>query len=311
MGETNKYKTMDTILNRILPAYICDALCKLEMSRVYEIRMRSNVSVNYGGTYYFLGENGLCGDSKQSLLATPILIEETIMRAAQHSIYAVNNQICEGFLSLAGGYRIGISGEVVIEKSIVKSVKNFSSINFRIPHQVIGCGEKAYRYLQKYGCNCLIISPPGMGKTTLLRDLSRIMGNSIPILNVLVIDERSEIASCVNGKPQLDVGVNTDVSSNCNKTYGFEKAIRAMRPDVIVTDELFSEEDFFAIENAVRSGVKVIASAHSDSRSNLYEKNGFKQAINNKLFDCYIFLSDNYGVGSIDCVCDKDYKVCI
>ena len=302
---------MDAVLNRILPAYICDALGKLEMSRVYEVRLRGNVSVNYGGTYYFLGENGLCGDAKQALSTTPILIEETIMRAAQHSIYAVNNQICEGFLSLAGGYRIGISGEVVIDNSTVKSVKNFSSLNVRIPHEVHGCGEKVYRYLQKYGHNCLIVSPPGMGKTTLLRDLSRIIGNSIPIMNVLLVDERSEIASCVNGKPQLDVGVNTDVISNCSKAYGFEKAIRAMRPDVIITDELFGDKDFFAVENAVRSGVKVIASAHSDSRDNLYEKIGFRQAISSRLFDCYVFLSDNYGVGSIECVCDKDYKVCI
>jgi len=150
-----------------------------------------------------------------------------------------------------------------------------------------------------------------MGKTTLLRDLSRIIGNSIPIMNVLLVDERSEIASCVNGKPQLDVGVNTDVISNCSKAYGFEKAIRAMRPDVIITDELFGDKDFFAVENAVRSGVKVIASAHSDSRDNLYEKIGFRQAISSRLFDCYVFLSDNYGVGSIECVCDKDYKVCI
>ncbi len=301
---------MKMILNRILPSFICDALAKLDGDRIYEIRLRSRVSVNYGGVYYYLSDGGLCGDSEQAIKLTPLILEEILMRGAQHSIYAVNNQICEGFLSLAGGFRIGISGEIIAENGVIKTIKNFSSLNVRIPHEVRGCAEKVYKVLEKMGFNCLIVSPPGMGKTTLLRDLARIIGSSVPIKNVLLVDERSELASCVNGKPQLDIGCNTDVISNCTKEYAFEKGIRSMRPDVIITDELFGNSDFSAVESAIKSGVKVIASAHSDKKENLYDKKGFREAIKNKLFDCYFFLSDCHGVGSIEYVCDKDYGIC-
>lgn len=301
---------MDMILNRILPPFICNALSKLDGNRIYELRLRGTVSINYGGVYYYLCENGLCGDSKQAIKLTPIIIEEVLMRAAQHSIYAVNDRICDAFISLSGGYRIGLCGEVVCDCGKIKTIKNFSSLNVRVPHEIKGCGDKVYNILCKMGMNCLVVSPPGMGKTTLLRDLARIIGNVVPIKNVLLVDERSELASVVNGKPQLDIGVNTDIICNCTKEYAFERAIRAMRPDVIITDELYGENDFNAVENAVRSGVKVLASAHSDKKENLFDKRGFREAIKNKLFDCYVFLSDRFGVGSVEYICDKDFNLC-
>jgi len=301
---------MEMILNKILPAYIFNAISNLDSNRIYELRLRNKVSINYGGVYYYLNENGLSGDINQALSLSSITIEEIVMRAAQHSIYAVNNQICEGYITLAGGYRMGISGEIIFEDDKIKTIKNFSSLNLRIPHEIIGCGEKVNKIISNLGYNCLIVSSPGMGKTTLLRDLARILGNSTPIQNILIVDERSELASCVNGKAQLDVGINTDIMSNCTKQYAFEKGIRALRPDVIITDELFGESDILAVENAIKCGVKVIASAHSNNKENLYDKKGFKECIRNKLFDCYIFLDNSYGVGSIKNIFNREYELC-
>ena len=301
--------SMDAILKKILPPSVCSALSYLSEDKVYELRLRGTVSVNYGGAYYYLSEGGLTGDYRQALVTSPILIEEILMRAAQHSIYAVNDQICGGFLSLAGGYRIGIAGEVVMNGGEIKTVKGFGSLTLRIPHEIKGCCDRIYDKVVNRGLNCLIVSPPGLGKTTLLRDFARRLGTASPINNVLIVDERSELASMVGGKPQLDVGVNTDIICNCTKEYAFSKALRAMRPDIIITDEIFGDEDLAAVENAVRSGVRVLASVHADNMDNLICKRGFAEAVNNRLFNTYVLLGGK-NIGQIAGMYGEELQSC-
>lgn len=239
------------------------------------MRLRlQRVSVNYGGKFFGLSEVGL-GSSGFSVTASEI--EEVMLKASGHSIYAVNDQIKSGFLSLAGGVRIGVCGEVVLGKTI----KNFTSLNIRFPHEIVGCASGIIRHIaRERGCyNTLIVSAPGIGKTTLLRDLARQLSNRGS--NVLIADERYEIAAYTDGK-SLDVGKNSDVISGAAKDFAFTQGIRYMRPDIIVVDEITSGDDAKAVCRACSSGVSVIASIHAtgfEYRERFSELNCFQRIV--------------------------------
>lgn len=241
---------MDNSVKKLLPARVSEALDKLDESKIYEIRLRaSGVSINYGGRFLALGDG--------PVTVTLAEIEEVVLRASGRSIYAVNDQIKDGFLSLNNGVRIGICGEVVSGKTI----KNFTSLNIRFPHEVRGCADKVMRYvLRGRGCyNTIVVSPPGFGKTTLLRDMIRQISDRNN--NVLVADERYELAGL--GGTTFDLGRNTDVLAGCDKSFAFSRGIRYMRPDVLAADEIVSEEDVAAVSKACAGGVNVIATVHA------------------------------------------------
>jgi len=233
-----------------------DALKHVNIKRVYEIRLRVNrpITVNVENVYRYLAAYGICDRSEQALVVDGAEIEDVVYRAGKFSVYSVEEQIKRGYITADGGARIGLAGEYVFEKGQVHSMRNFSSLCIRIPHEIVGCGEEIYQTCLKDGLkNILIMSSPGMGKTTILRDLARKIGRS-SVCNVLVCDERGEIFA-------TDPAENCDVLRFADKRTAFEAGIRAMRPEVIVTDEL-SKEDCEAVRKAIAGGVKVIASAH-------------------------------------------------
>jgi stage III sporulation protein AA len=194
----------------------------------------------------------------------------------------------------------------------IRAVKNFVSLNIRIPHQVFDCSKMGYQYIfdreRNAFNNTLIISPPGAGKTTFLRDITRLLSHQRPIINVLLVDERSEIAAVHNSTPQLDVGQNTDIISNSSKAFAFEQGIRAMRPDVIVVDELAGGEDIEAINYALSAGVAVIASIHAKNIYDLCNKKNFDIIVTKKLFDLFMVLSNLHGPGTVQGIFDSDFK---
>lgn len=285
---------MESSIKKILPTKLVGALDKLDESRLYEIRLRpSGVSVNYGGRFFGLSDVGLSAVGMKISLSD---IESVVLKASEYSIYAVNDQIKNGFLSLHSGVRIGICGEVVDGKTI----KNFSSLNIRFPHEVKGCADKVVSFIQRSrGCyNTLIVSPPGCGKTTLLRDLVRIISDKGS--NVLVADERYEIAAFNQGK-SLDVGKNTDVISGASKSFAFNQGIRYMRPDVLAADEIMSDEDVFAVNKACAGGVNVIATIHASGSD---YKHRFGES---GLIERIVVLSDSGGPGHLEGVFDGKY----
>jgi stage III sporulation protein AA len=156
--------------------------------------------------------------------------------------------------------------------------------------------------------NTLIISPPGCGKTTYLRDISRKLCELSDVINVLIIDERFEIASQYGGARLLNVGKYVDVLSGCDKTYGFREGVRTLRPDVIITDELVSEDDVKACNNAIMSGITVVASAHAQDINDLKNKAIFKELFSSGCFDRYIVLSANNGPGTVECVYNESFE---
>lgn len=297
------------MLNKILPEGILHCLKNYNIKEVYEIRLRrgSPIVINYNGQNV-----NLLDERKKFVCADECVIDYVLKQATKHSIYAYNHQIKQGFITTSGGVRLGISGESVNSDMFMPTtIKNINSINIRVPHEVVGCSSNIFKYIYSKDCgvkNTLIISPPGAGKTTFLRDIAKSLSCVDKIFNCLIVDERFEIASVVDGEKMLDVGCYSDVVSGANKMFAFTNAIRAMRPDVIITDEIIGSDDVLACERAVRSGVKVIASVHANSHRDLMNKEEFKQAIINKVFDRYCVLGGGDRPGKIEAVFDESFN---
>ena len=205
-------------------------------------------------------------------------ILQTLERLCENSIYAYKNQICNGYLTIKGGHRIGITGTAVVEYGKVINLKYVTSLNFRIARQILGCSNRFLKEIinkeDNTIYNTLIVSPPGKGKTTILRDAIRRISNGIEEMNFNgktcgVVDERGEIAAMYKGIPQNDLGERADILDNVSKDIGMKMLVRSMSPKVIVADEIGTKEDIEAINYAVTSGVKGIFTAHGDSLENI------------------------------------------
>ena len=230
-------------------------------------------------------------------------------RISNYSIYAFEEELKQGYITIEGGHRVGISGDCVIKDGSIRTIKNIYSLNIRISREIIGCGLKYIPYIISKGkiLNTIIISPPKCGKTTILRDLARIISNGDKSLNlngkkVSIIDERSEIAGCYKGVPQLDVGLRTDIYDNCIKSEGIIMSIRALSPEVVICDEIGTNKDIESLVQALNSGVNVITTIHGFSLQDLFNRPVFKELIDNNVFQRALILSNRLGVGTIESI---------
>ena len=298
-------------LAQLLPIVMVQAIDgRLDKEKLYEMRFRINkpVSVNYGGKYYFLGAEGLSEKHSKAFCATYDVLKYIADKATERSMYAVTSQLASGFITVRGGLRLGIAGQIVSDGQSIRTIKNISSLNIRVPHEVKFCSQIAANYIFGSGRNvhnALIVSPPGGGKTTFLRDLAFIAGLKMPLSNILIADERNEIAACHEGQPQLDVGLCADIYTDCTKKFAFESGIRGMRPDIIITDEIATREDADALLYAMSCGVKVVASVHARDCRELDDKDGWSKLIKSRLITRYICISDRNGPGTYEGVFDE------
>ena len=207
-------------------------------------------------------------------------IADCFAELCRYSVHSYSREIAEGFITLDGGHRVGLCGTAVMSGGAVVSVKDISSLNIRIAREVRGCAEELYgRFFAGGLCSLLLAGRPMSGKTTLLRDLSRMLGEKY---RVALIDSRNELSASVRGLPTLDVGENTDVLCGYTKSAGIMTALRSLSPDVIICDEI--GDDYDAVEQCLFCGVKVIAAAHAGSLSELSRRRGTDRLL--PLFDC-------------------------
>lgn len=248
-----------------------------------EVRLRANkplILQNYYDDWFIDGEGNLVKDQKNAFIVRQEEILKTLEIMSRNSIYAFQDDIKNGFLTLPQGHRVGIAGKTITEGKNIVNIKDISSLNIRISREIQGCSLKIIKHIidnknsKSEVYNTLIISPPQCGKTTLLRDITRVLSNGVKEMDqkgikVGLIDERSEIAACHKGLPQFDIGIRTDILDRCPKSIGMIMMVRSMSPQVIVTDEIGGEGDKDAIVSILNAGVKIIATAHGFNISEL------------------------------------------
>ncbi|AJG98432.1 MULTISPECIES: stage III sporulation protein AA [Clostridium] len=271
---------------------------RLNKEQVYELRIKIGKPILVYSKY---------GESIINYISTKEDMKSIMQKVSNYSLYAYEEDIRQGFITIKGGHRIGIAGECVMEKGEVKTIRNISSVNIRICREVIGCSNKVMKYITSaYKVyNTIIISPPKCGKTTILRDIARNISSGMPSLGiagkkVAVIDERSEIGACYFGIPQSDLGIRTDVLDNCLKREGLIMAIRSLSPEVLICDEIGTKGDVEALIMAFNSGVNIITTIHGFTIEDLYKRRVLSDLLDNEILERVIILSNRNGIGTVE-----------
>lgn len=329
-----------------LPARLRPLFLRLPRSlleRLCEIRLRVErplMVVGRGDEQLFIGRDGPSIDPRDAVPFTRVDEAEFLQLISRSSVYALEEELRHGFVTLPGGHRVGLCGEVVLEDGRPRTITHFGSFNVRIARAVPGAADAVVpNMVGRDGRvrNTIIISPPGGGKTTLLRDIARRLswggfrsddspgrrserdgrvaragprpGDGWPGLKVAVIDERSEIAACFQGVPQLDVGPRTDVIDRCPKAVGVMQMLRSMSPQVIITDEIGRAEDVTALLEAIHSGVSVVVSAHGNSWKEVAARPALQPIVRPCAFQLVVVLGRRGRPGAIEVVFEPDRSV--
>jgi stage III sporulation protein AA len=285
----------------------------LNFQLLQEVRLRVNgpLMVIYEGKEYFIAkEGGLIHEGSKAYHVNKSEIKEMMDYISSYSLYAFDDEIKQGFITIQGGHRIGIAGKTVLDGDKITGLKYISYINVRISHEIKGCANKVMPFIagENLVRHCLIISPPRCGKTTLLRDIIRQISNGINGVTgktVGVVDERSEIGGCYLGAAVNDLGIRTDVLDCCPKAKGMLMLIRSMSPSVIAVDEIGDYEDVKAIEAVINCGCKLLATVHGSSIEDIKSKPLLQKMITEKVFERYIVLDNSKRVGNIKEIYDE------
>lgn len=235
-------------------------------------------------------------------------------KLSHFSIYMIEEELKKGYVTIEGGHRVGLAGKVVTENGAVKVIRDVTSFNIRIAKEKLGIAERLVPHLYAKGssswAHTAIIGPPQSGKTTMIRDLARVISTGmadIEPMKVGIVDERSEIAGSVKGVPQHTFGSRLDVLDACPKAEGMMMMIRSMSPDVLVVDEVGRMEDCEAVLEAMNAGVKVIMTVHGTQLDDLLKRPSLSSLMNAGVFERFLVLTAKNGAGTIQGIYDKDF----
>lgn len=296
--------TLDMIFPVQIRTYLTGSLWREGLEEI-RIRIGQPVEFCYGtasqylcnrnGTAYFLEEWKESDEEKEVLRTTAADIAEILNYISNYSLYAYQEEIRQGFLTIQGGHRIGLAGSVVVEDGKIMGIHHITFLNVRVAQEKKGCALEILPYIRNKGSiyNTLFVSPPGGGKTTFLRDTVRLISKGDEKnkgLKVCVVDERSEIAACYRGVPQNDLGPHTDVLSGCPKTEGMILMLRSMSPQVLAVDELGTDEDFWAVEQAACSGSRVLGTVHAEGMGDILIKPHIHKWMEQGLFERFVCI---------------------
>ena len=297
----------------LMPPGLRDLLAGLEghtAATLEEIRLRAGkpLTIHSRERELFLGRGGSTS-ADNAYVVTSADLHAVLLLVTDYSLYARDEELRRGYLALPGGHRAGFTGRTVLDDNRVKLLRDISGINIRVAREIKGVGEVLlpHIYCEKSGRvrHTLIISAPQAGKTTMLRDLARLLSDgSVTVgrrgFKVGIVDERSEIAGCYLGEAQLDVGLRTDVLDGCPKAEGMMMLVRSMSSEIVVTDELGRPEDARAVEEAVNTGATVLATAHGQSAAELLRRPSLAYLLENQLFERVVMLSRKRGPGTVE-----------
>ncbi|PLR99890.1 stage III sporulation protein AA [Bacillus sp. T33-2] len=298
---------MQEILS-VLPKRIADKLRSIppmqeEVIEEIRIRIGRPLEIGIGGGPRFI-----------PYIVHPEDAVQLLNKLGHFSMYTLEEELKRGYITIAGGHRVGLAGKVILEEGKVKAIRDISSFNIRIAREKIGIAHPLIPFLFKNGwLHTVIIGPPQTGKTTMLRDLARVVSSGnpeqgIPSLKVGIVDERSEIAGCVNGIPQLTFGPRIDILDSCPKAEGMMMMIRSMSPDILIVDEIGRKEDAEAIMEAVNAGIKLIMTTHGNSLAELHKRPILKPLLEMGIFERFVELARTSGPGTIASIKDGNGK---
>ena len=241
--------------------------------------------------------------------------EKLLSLVSNHSLYALEEELKRGYVTIKGGHRIGLVGRVIVEGGEVRHLRNVSGFNIRVAREMNGVARKVIPFITDASGTChntLIVSPPQCGKTTLLRDLARCFSDGteeyVTAKKVGIVDERSELAGSVDGIPQHDVGPRTDVLDACPKAEGMMMMIRSMSPDILVADEIGRPEDVTAIDEAVHAGVRLITTVHGRDLEDISRRPTLSRMLQQAVFTRFVVLSKRLGTGTVEGVYDAAWQ---
>jgi len=281
--------------------------------QIEEIRLRSGlpVIVRTFNDELFLTDRGVATSRNDAYICRERDIQVLVNQISGGALYSLEEELKYGFVTIPGGHRLGFTGRVIIEGGVVKTLRDLTGVNVRFARQVKDCASRVIPYITSRGTlpwNTLIISPPQCGKTTLLRDIVRTISGGTGGVQVGVVDERSEIAGCYKGLPQLELGLRTDVLDGCPKAQGMIMLVRSMSPQVIATDEIGRAEDVYAILEMLNAGVRVVTTVHGSSLDEISKRPQLGQLVKEIVFQRYIILGRSLGVGTVEQILDETGK---
>ena len=290
-----------------LPTHVRTAFLSLPgkiREKISEIRIKNDgfTSVTWDKVSFLKGDGTLSDCSKNSVYVSSSDFKTMMDRMCQSSVYAAQNELCTGYITLPGGHRVGVSGKTVVKCGKIIALTDISGINIRISREIYGAADKILKYITDGNAlhNTLIISPPACGKTTILRDAARSLGGGLYNFKVGIVDERGEIAASLKSKASNDIGPLTDVYTSCPKAEGMEMLLRGMSPDIIITDEIGTKTDEEAAKHTINAGVKLLCSAHAYDLNDLQRRDILSSLIDGKVFESIIVLSRKNGAGTVE-----------